>query len=145
MLRAIWQKLSPIIGSGTIGKFLYRLRHVRKIKKRKDLFIMHIEGCADSLRKKEAYDFSLKTPLNFPLPAHSMRLAAIVHIFYPELAREIKTALRNVPVNIDVYVSTPEENKKRLIELEFQDFSQGKVDVRVKKFPEAWHGLALSD
>lgn len=140
MLRTIRQKVSQLIGCGRVGKLIHRIRHVHEIRRRKDLFIMHIEGCADSLRKKEAYDFSLKTPLGYEPSAHAMRLAAVIHVFYPELAGEIRSALNNVPGSIDVYISTPEEGKKQCVEREFQSFSKGKVEVRV--FPNRGRDIA---
>lgn len=140
MLRAIRQRLSRMVGHGRMGRLLYRIRHVRRIRRREDLFIVHIEGCADSLRKKESYDFSLKLPLDFQVPPHSMRLAAVVHVFYPELVPEIRTALNNVPGTIDVYVSTTEDEKKRQIEQAFEGFSKGKVEVRV--FPNRGRDIA---
>ncbi len=140
MLRTVRRKVSDIIGHGKLGKFLYRLRHVKKIRRREDLFIMHIEGCADSLRKKESHDFSLKMPLAYEMPQHPMRLAAIIHVFYPELAEEIYSALTNVPGSIDVYISTTDEDKKRLIESAFEGFPKGKVEVRV--FPNRGRDIA---
>ncbi len=140
MFRTIRQRLSRFIGQGRVGRILHRLRHEHKVKRRGDLFIMHIEGCADSLRKKESYDYSLKMPLAYELPEHAMHLAAIIHVFYPELAKEIYSALTNVPGSIDVYISTTDEDKKRLIESAFEGFPKGKVEVRV--FPNRGRDIA---
>ena len=129
-----------MLGRGALGEALYRWRHVRKLSCRGDLFIMRARGCPDSLRRRASQDYSLGMPLGFPVELPPMRLAAVVHAFYPELAGELLEALEHVPGNLDVYISTPEDSKKKLLEREFAGYAKGKVEVRI--FPNCGRDIA---
>ena len=59
------------------------------------------------------------------------KIAAIVHIFYPDLCPRILSYLGNLPPNSDVYISTNTEGKKISIEQQFVSYTNGKVHVRV--------------
>jgi lipopolysaccharide biosynthesis protein len=63
--------------------------------------------------------------------ATKLRVAAIFHIFYEELAIELRRYLQNITVPADVYISTTNGEKKRIIEKAFSDWTLGTVDVRV--------------
>lgn len=80
--------------------------------------------------KKEC-DFSLELPLNFDFEIAEKKVAAVIHIFYPELAKEMKKLLLNIPGNVDVYISTVSEEKKSALEKIFSDFDKGKVTVKI--------------
>ncbi len=77
-------------------------------------------------------DHSLAVPFSCPLsPTPSGRLAAIVHLYYEDLATEIRAYLEDVPFDLDVYVSTRDEQGKSVIEKAFAGWSRGSVEVRV--------------
>lgn len=127
------------------GKLLKKtLRYLSKKRtacpEYQNLQLVHIAGCADSLCQKEAFDLALRLPFGFETPQHSLRLAATVHIFYPDLADDIMHALQNVPGNIDVFVSTDTDEKKQQIVQAFTKFTQGNVTVKV--FPNRGRDIA---
>ncbi|MFX1695365.1 rhamnan synthesis F family protein [Paraburkholderia sp. A1RO-1] len=77
-------------------------------------------------------DYSLAVPFSFPVaPSPSGRLAAIVHLYYEDLAGEIRSYLEDVPFDLDVFISTRDEFGKSVIEKAFSGWSRGTVDVRV--------------
>ena len=80
---------------------------------------------------KKEFDFSLALPLNFDFELAEKKIAAVIHIFYPELAEEIKKLLLNIPCKVDIYISTVSEEKKYALEKIFSDFDKGKVIVKV--------------
>jgi len=59
------------------------------------------------------------------------RVAAIVHLHYEELAGEFRSYLTNVPVDLDVYISTTDSFRASVIEKAFSGWSKGKVEVRL--------------
>jgi hypothetical protein len=77
-------------------------------------------------------DYSLAVPLGFPVdPSPSGRLAAIVHLYYENLASEIRTYLEEIPFPLDVYVSARNEASKSVIEQAFAGWQRGSVVVRI--------------
>ncbi len=80
---------------------------------------------------KKEFDFSLALPLNFDFEVAEKKVAAVIHIFYPELADEIKKLLLNIPGKVDVFISTVSKEKKSALEKIFSDFDKGKVIVKV--------------
>ena len=129
-------------------EFLFE-KSVRYLTKRKvscpenkKLFVLKMLGCADSLRQKEIDDFSLKLPLDFEVPQHDLRLAALIHIFYVDLADEIIKHLNNVPNKIDLYISTADEKKQFFLQQKFASFAKGQVTIEV--FPNRGRDIAPS-
>lgn len=59
------------------------------------------------------------------------RVAAIIHIYYWELAPEFKFYLGNFPGELDVYISTCNQKSAGAIKKIFADWKKGKVDVVV--------------
>ena len=96
-----------------------------------EAFFMQVTGFEDSVRLKRGNDFALKVPLNFTAPPVKLRVAAVVHIFYSELAIELKNLLLNIPCAVDVFISTTAPNKQAAIENVFGDFDKGRVVVKV--------------
>lgn len=92
------------------------------------------------LRQKKIFDFSLSLPLNFQTDFAEKKVAAVIHIFYPELAEEIKNLLYNVPSKTDVYISTVDDEKKSTLEKIFADFKRGKVTIKI--FPNRGRDIA---
>jgi hypothetical protein len=77
-------------------------------------------------------DYSLAVPLGFSaMSAPSGRLAAIVHLYYEDLADEIRTYLEEIPFPLDVYISTRNDLSKSIIEQAFSQWRGGRVVVRV--------------
>lgn len=59
-------------------------------------------------------------------------VAVHIHIYYAELATEIRTYLINIPVNVHCYVTTDSQEKTKLIETAFADMSNiHTLDIRV--------------
>ena len=88
----------------------------------------------DQVRAQSARsEFSLTVPFQYATNTRmtKLRVAAIFHIFYEELAIELRRYLKNIPVPADVYISTTNGEKKRIIEDVFSDWTLGTVDVRV--------------
>ncbi|MBR0287729.1 MAG: hypothetical protein IJQ82_01995 [Selenomonadaceae bacterium] len=96
-----------------------------------DAVFMQIKGFENFVRLKRGKDFALKVPLNFDAPPVKFKIAAVVHIFYPELADELKNLLLNIPGAVDVFISTTSPEKKIAIEKVFGDFDKGSVTIKI--------------
>lgn len=59
------------------------------------------------------------------------KIAAIVHLFYEDLAGEFRSYLGNSPVDMDVFISTTDDFKAEVITRAFQGWKKGSVEVRV--------------
>jgi hypothetical protein len=57
-------------------------------------------------------------------------VAAIVHLFYPDLASEIRRYLEQIPRRTDLFISTDTDAKRRAIMAAFEGWNAG-VEVRV--------------
>lgn len=123
--------LRAAIGEGRLYEFLRRLWHGISYEERGEFVIVHQRGRTDSVRLKPERDFSLKLPLDFRAEVPAVRIAAVVHIFYVELAAELKSLLANIPARVDVYISTTDAGKKSALEKVFADFDKGSVTVKV--------------
>lgn len=121
-------------------KIFYNLRHTTKREDCGDAFYLQVNGYEDFVQLKREKDFALKVPLNFAAPPVDLKIAAVVHIFYPELAAELKNLLLNIPCAVDVYISTTSPDKQAAIEKTFADFGKGHVVVRV--FPNRGRDVA---
>ena len=118
-----------IFGKGKIYDYIYRLRHRIRYVDDGDFIIVKQRGQPDILRPKN--DYSFKLPLEFEFKVKPARVAAVAHIFYVELAEEMKNLMCNIPLPFDIYISTQNENKKIALEKIFSDFTRGKVTVEV--------------
>ena len=118
----------------------YNLRHKTRREDCGDAVFLEMNGYEDFVQLKREKDFALKIPLDYPIEPVKLKLAAIVHIFYPELADELKNLLLNVPTNLDVYISTTSPEKKSDIEKVFADFDKGRVTVKI--FPNRGRDIA---
>lgn len=128
-----WAKriLRAVIGEGRLYEFLRRLWHGISYEERGEFLIVRQRGRTPSVRLKPERDFSLKLPLDFRAELEPVRIAAVLHIFYVELAAELKNLLANIPARVDVYISTTDDAKKSALEKIFADFDKGKVTVKV--------------
>lgn len=109
----------------------YNLRHKTRREYFDDTISFKMTGFEDSVRLKREKDFALKVPLNYNAPPVKFKVAAVVHIFYPELANELKRLLMNIPCAVDVFISTTDADKKSVIEQAFSDFDKGNVTIKV--------------
>ncbi|MBS0343284.1 MAG: hypothetical protein JSS56_22500 [Proteobacteria bacterium] len=76
-------------------------------------------------------DFSLAVPFSFPVhPSPNGRLAAVIHLYYPELAVEIRDYLNRVPFELDVFISARDDVGQSAIAHAFKDWP-GIVDIRI--------------
>lgn len=96
-----------------------------------EMFLVKMKDRTDCFRVKKNFDFSIALPLKFEYNIHEKKVAAVIHIFYPELAKKIKNLLYNIPCKVDVYISTVNETKKFEIEKIFADFGKGNVVVKI--------------
>ena len=109
----------------------YRLRHTTRVKDLGDTILLQVDGFNDCVRLKRAEDFALKVPLDFFVPQTNFKVAAVVHIFYPELAADLKNFLSNIPCAVDVFISTTDELKRDAIAKVFDGFDKGAVTIKI--------------
>ena len=114
-----------------VYNFLWRLHNQVKITDCGKNILVEMEDSPPVLRPKKKFDYSISLPLNFDFEISERKVAAVLHIFYPELADELKKFLQNIPGKVDVYISTVSEEKKIELEKIFSDFGKGKVFVKV--------------
>ena len=95
--------------------------------------IQNAIGAVNSVRPAEESDLVVKLPLDYNVAQAGLpeAVGVFAHIFYPELAREIRSYIENIPVRADVFVSTDTEEKKAEIESAFMDYTNGKITVKI--------------
>ena len=120
-----------LFGRGRLYRILRRLLYGISFDERGEFMVVKQRGRADSVRLKVEQDFALKLPLGFRAEFEPVRIAAVVHIFYVELAGGMKKLLLNIPARFDVYISTTDAAKKSELEKIFADFDRGAVTVKV--------------
>jgi rhamnan synthesis protein F/methyltransferase family protein len=78
-------------------------------------------------------DHSLALPLRFPSRTRETapRIAAVVHLFYEELAHEFRLYFEGVPLHIDLFISTADAFRKSMVEAAFEGWTHGRMEVRV--------------
>lgn len=78
-------------------------------------------------------DYSVSVPFSFAeIPNLKCgKVAAIIHLYYEDLASEFRSYLSNVPVDLDVYISTTDAFKAAAIECVFAGWNKGSVEVRI--------------
>ena len=115
----------------TFYEFIYNIRYNVRKKSCGEFVLIQSSKFPACIRQVEERDFALSLPLNFPAKTSARRVAAIIHIFYPELAEEIKNLLYNIPAKVDVYISTVNDEKKSALEKIFADFKGGNVTIKI--------------
>jgi len=85
----------------------------------------------ETLRVKDNKDFTLEVPFKFNTAESEIKIAAIIHIFYPELSKNIEAYINNITQTTDIYISTDTQEKKESILKHFSTYSNGSVEVRV--------------
>ncbi|MBQ3336650.1 MAG: hypothetical protein IKO05_08870 [Selenomonadaceae bacterium] len=110
---------------------VYRFRHGIHLEDLGETVAVRSKELTEHIRLKNRKDFALKVPPDFSAPPTKLRVAAVVHIFYPELADELKNLLLNIPCKVDVFISTTAPEKKSAIENVFGDFDKGSVTIKI--------------
>lgn len=91
-----------------------------------------VDGVVPARRPVNDCDFALEVPFAFATqPAAPAPVAAIIHAFYPETMTRILAALRNVPVSVDIYISTDTQAKRDEIASLTADWGKGSVEIRI--------------
>lgn len=87
----------------------------------------------DEVARDLRLDTSLAIPLTWAVPATSSqpRIAAMVHLYYEELAQEFRSYLEGIPEGVDLFISTCSEFKAHLIRTCFEGWNKGSIEVRV--------------
>lgn len=77
-------------------------------------------------------DYSACVPFGFEITPQDNygRVAAVIHLFYEDLAVEIRSYLAHVPVDMDIFISTTDDFKAAAIECAFNGWDKGRVEVR---------------
>lgn len=80
-----------------------------------------------------ATDFSLAVPFGYSVPSPKNRppVGIICHLFHADLAEWMLSALGQIDLSANVYISTDTQQKANVIRGIFARWDKGKVDVRV--------------
>ena len=90
------------------------------------------DGVVPARRPVNDVDFALEAPFGYPTrPKARGPVAAIVHAFYPDELDGLLTLLRNVPVSVDLFISTDTEEKRSQIAARTANWDKGSVEIRV--------------
>ena len=103
-------------------------------RKPKDPRVFQPDGEPVERSRRPERDASLALPLAWASPARPVgpvRLAAVVHLYYEELADECRGYLAAIDEGVDVFVSTCSERQAGFVRSAFQGWDKGAVDVRV--------------
>ena len=133
LLQKIFRRFKDFIALNfpSLYEKIWRFRKKVKVTDCGEKILLEMKNSPPVLRPKKDFDFSISLPLNFETDFTEKKIAAVVHIFYPELAAEIKKLLQNIPGKVDVYISTVSAEKKSELEKIFSDFDKGKVTVKI--------------
>src|SRR5579871_3694751 len=84
------------------------------------------------LQRSAEEDYSIAVPFRYhPRPAHGLRIAAICHLYFTDLASEMLNELGHIPCSCDLFISTNSDEKKRFIEQIFSSWRRGSVEIRI--------------
>lgn len=90
------------------------------------------DGVVPARRPTNDTDFALEIPFAFATEPQSRGpIAAVVHAFYPEELEAALVRLVHIPCGVDLFISTDEEAKKRIIQAKTADWTKGAVDIRI--------------
>ena len=80
-----------------------------------------------------ADDYSLVVPFGYSVETweNTPRIAVICHLFYTDLADEIRSYLENIPFPFDLIITTDDRQKNDAIETAFADLGQGSLEIRI--------------
>ncbi len=91
------------------------------------------------LRNQNMADIKKRMHLNFVLPSRvvkkkaesSLKTALVIHIYYEDLAQMCADYAANVPENVDIYVTVPNEAKLENAKKAFEGLNRHKVEFRI--------------
>jgi hypothetical protein len=89
-------------------------------------------GASYAGRAAEA-DYSMAVPFAYcpRARAPSGPVAVIGHLYYPEIAAEMRFYLEQIPFTADLFVSTESAEKRAALETAFASWNKGNVELRV--------------
>ncbi|GLI91609.1 rhamnosyltransferase WsaF family glycosyltransferase [Methylocystis echinoides] len=94
--------------------------------------LIRADGVVPSRRPVNESDFALATPFDYPAqPSHAGPIAAIVHVFYPEVLPLLLEKLANLPGDVDLFLSTDTPEKEGRIAQACDGWRKGRVETRV--------------
>jgi hypothetical protein len=95
-------------------------------------FVRRIRPVATDVEIPHLTEYSIEVPFRWlPSTSQPPRLAAVCHLFYPDMLPEMKRYLLNIPFPFDVFISTDTAAKRTAIRQGFDDWRTALVDVRV--------------
>jgi len=90
------------------------------------------DGVAPSRRPVNDVDFALETPFSYPVrPVSTGPIAAIIHVFYPDILPLVLEKLTNIPCAVDLYLSTDTTEKHAQIAVDAGKWTKGRVEIRL--------------
>ncbi|WP_246206998.1 rhamnan synthesis F family protein [Methylocystis heyeri] len=89
------------------------------------------DGVAPSRRPVNDVDYALEIPFAYaPRPGFKGPVAAVIHVFYPEVLPLILEKLDNIPCAVDLFLSSDAEEKIAQISADTSNWSKGRVEIR---------------
>lgn len=67
----------------------------------------------------------------FPAPSLARPVGVVAHLFYPQLAAEMRTYLQRIPGPVDLHLTTDTEAKRAELTQAFSGWDKGEVEVRL--------------
>ena len=58
-------------------------------------------------------------------------MAVICHLYYPDMLKEFKPYLLNIPFAFDLFITTDTEQKRQQIQQSLSDWQKGSVEIRL--------------
>ena len=124
-LRIMALRTSKLVWWLLTFQLLQRVREWRALKNMKPEVNGHIAPPTD--------DHYFAIPFNYSIEKIdiSPTLAVICHIYYPEILKEFKKYLLNIPFSYDLFITTDSDFKKGEISECLQDWKKCPVEIRV--------------
>ncbi len=121
--------------SRKIRKLVFKLFEITDTKDRQAAVVTPIPALIQPPEVARPLDIDGSIAVPFPFTETQYcsinKAAAIIHIYYEEFASEIQSYLYNVPIDIDLYISTTDHFKASAIKCVFAEWKKGSVEVRV--------------
>jgi hypothetical protein len=91
-----------------------------------------LDGVVPSRRPYNEHDFAIEIPLGFtPPPYRGGPIAVVIHAFYPDALAELIDKARNIPGQVDLFVSTDTQEKRAQIAALCRPWDRGAVEIAV--------------
>lgn len=84
-------------------------------------------------RPEHVPDRSAAVPFAFEMESLEIKpsICVVCHLFYDDLADDMREVFCNIPFNFDLYISTSDKRKRQRILATFETLNKGEVDVRI--------------